>query len=259
MQRIQFLLTLMLAMALLISQPTHAQTGNIGFNIQQVIDDLSAGLNGEYEYDGNGWGLEVDGNFQTGDIYRGKGHAELTFDVSYIGIKLISDLNAKGYTLDTIGKSNNLYIALTVPMESLNINLEGLNIDIGIGGKKATPWGAPNALSELVPKGYDETELEALGLANVTPAPRGVPFQDGAFLQAYFATGFSKNDVDIDVKGILQLTGAEKAHQLKTTFDTDRELEGNFVLNLFGEIVLMTYQDALHYETAGGIGIGYKW
>ena len=73
MQRIQFLLTLMLAMALLISQPTHAQTGNIGFNIQQVIDDLSAGLNGEYEYDGSGWGLEIDGNFQSGDIYRGKG------------------------------------------------------------------------------------------------------------------------------------------------------------------------------------------
>ena len=57
-------------------------TGNIGFNFSQVIDDQSIGLTGEYNYDGDGFGFEADGDLQSGDIYRGKLHAEFTFDVS---------------------------------------------------------------------------------------------------------------------------------------------------------------------------------
>lgn len=246
------LLLMWVIAAMLIVSQAFAQTGNIGINFSQVIDDQSAGANGEYEYDGDGWGFEIDGLLQSGDIYRGKLHGEVTFDISYVGIKLLTDTTLKGYTLDGMGRDSNLYAAITVPTGDLNF-------DIGIGGKQASPWGAPNALSELVPKGYNETELEALGLDTVTPAPRGLPFQDGAFLQAYIATGFSKSDIDIDIKGILQLTGDEKAHQVLTSFDTSKPLFGNFTLELGAEVIVMAYQDALHSEVAIFSGVRYKW
>ena len=226
--------------------------GNIGFNFSQVIDDQSAGLFGEYEYDGEGVGFEIDGQLQSGDVYRGKTHAEITFYVSAVGIKLLSDTTAKGYTLDTLGRDSNVAVALTVPAGDLNF-------DVGIGGKQASPWGAPNALSELVPKGYDQTELEALGLDKVTPAPRGLPFQEGAFLQTYIATGFKRGGVDIDIKGIIQLTGEEKAHQVLTSFDTSRNIGGNFTLNIGAEVGVMSYQKSIHSEVAIFTGLGYKW
>lgn len=249
---IQFYRTLAIILALLFVPFLAHSAGNIGLNFSQVIDDQSIGVVGEYEIDGNRADFEIDGQLQSGDIYRGKVHAELVFDVSAVDIKLFSDTTMKGYTLDGLGRDTNIGVALTVPVESLNF-------DIGIGGNSATPWGAPNALSELVPKGYDESELETLGLGSVHPAPRGIPFQDGMFLKGFVATGFKKGNVDIDIKGILQLTGEDKAHQVKTTFDTSRELFGSVTWNIGAEVILMTYQDEIHYEKALFTGFGYQW
>ena len=248
-----FFILIAFALILLFSPSLHAESsGNIGFNFAQVIEDTALGVNGEYEYAGEGWNLEADALLQAQDVYRGKGNTEVTFDVSSVGIKLILQNRGKGYSLDTMGFDNNAFVALTVPTGDLNF-------DIGIGGKKASPWGTPNALNELVPKGYDESQLEALGLQNVFPAPRGLPFQDGTFLQTYISTGFSKGEVDIDLKGIVQITGKNKAHQVLTSFDTQKELFDNVSLNLGAEVILMSYQDEIHYETAWFAGVGYNW
>ncbi|MDE0014870.1 MAG: hypothetical protein OXU51_01700, partial [Candidatus Poribacteria bacterium] len=49
--------------------------GNIGFTYSQVIDDQSGGVTAEYEHDGEIIDFEIDGQLQSGDIYRGKAHA----------------------------------------------------------------------------------------------------------------------------------------------------------------------------------------
>lgn len=246
------MLTIAIAL-LLVTNASAESTGNIGVNFSQVIDDRSTGLTGEYNYEGNGFGFEADADLQTGDIYRGTLHAELSLNlVKQLGIKVITDTTGKGYTLDTLGRDTNAFIAGTV-------KIEAVNIDIGIGGKSAAPWGAPNALNDLLPKGYNEDELLAIGADQITPAPRGVPFQDGAFLQAYGATGLTTHGWEVDVKGILQLTGEDKAHQVKVGFDKQFALWDDFTANLGGEVIVMSYQEAVHTESAWFLGLGYQW
>ena len=86
-----------------------------------------------------------------------------------------------------------------------------------------------------------------------------MPFQDGAFLQTYFATGLETHGWEVDIKGILQLTGEDKAHQVLTSFDKQYALWGNFTANIGAEIIVMRYQDAIHTESAWFTGIGYNW
>lgn len=218
--------------------------GNMGVTFNQVIDDRSGGVVGEYEYNGDPFDFQVDGQLQFGDIYRGKARAELIFDISAVGIKLLTDITSKGYTLDTLGRSQNVGIALTVPVKSLNF-------DIGIGGKNSNPWDAPNALDELVPKGYNESELEALGLAEIHPAPKGIPFRSGNFLNAFVETGFEKGNVEVDLKGISEVAGeGERAHELHTRFQSSRQLFDRVNLNVGLEVGFQLYEEVIHYETA---------
>ena len=227
--------------------------GNIAVNFSQVINESSAGLLGEYETQlHDRIGLEIDGDLQSGGIYRGKIHAELLFDISTVDLKLITNTTVKGYALDSLGRDSNGYIAGTVSKEDVNL-------DIGIGGKQASPWGAPNAVSDLVPMGYDEEALLAIGADKLSPAPRGVVFQNGAFLQGYVATGWERGDTEFGLKGILQLTGADKAHQLIGSIDYVRDVLGSFTIHAGGELLLVKYASGLQSEAALFFGGGYKW
>ena len=248
----QFRFWAIAAIALLMATSAFAG-GNIGFTFNQIIDDRSGGLIGEYEYEGQPFDFEVDGQLQFGNIYRGKAHAEITFDLGRVGLKPFVDVGLKGYTLDTLGNDKNAGLALTVPVGDLNF-------DIGIFGSNAGPWGSPNALDALVPKGYDETQLEGLGLADVHPAPKGLPSRVGNSLNALVATGFEKGDVEIKLKGIFELLGeGDKAHQLISRFETSRNLFGDVDVIVGAEVGFMLYQDVIYYETAILTTLGYEF
>lgn len=252
---VRFYLLLAMICALLFVPPVFSESGgNIGLTYNQVIDDRSGGLLGEYSYGAEMFDFEIDGDLQFGDIYRAKVHAEVVFGPPAVGIKIATDITGKGYTLDTMGRDQNASIALNIPVRD-----SGLEVDIGIGGKNASPWGAPNALSDLVPKGYNQTELEALGLDQVFPSPRGLPFLDGSSLNSFIATGFEKGNVEVDVKAILQVTGADKAHQVITHLETSRELFAGIRATIGIEVALMHYQEVIHYETAMMTTFGFAW
>lgn len=250
---VQFILAITIAAVLLFTMPAFSQgTGNIGFSFSQVIDDQSIGLIGEYEYAAESYDFKVEGQLQSGDVYRGKSHAEIVFDISKIDVKLAADTTAKGYTLETLGRDTNFTVGLTVPVKSFDV-------EVGMGGNSSAPWGAPNALNDLVPKGYDQSELEALGLQNVHPAPRGIPFRDGASVNTYIATGFDRHGIEVDAKGVLQLTGEDKAHQIITYFETSKNLMDRLTATIGAEVAVMAYQNKLHSEVAIFSGLGYKW
>ena len=244
--------TIVALLFMLISGIAFAE-GNIAVNMSQVINESSVGILGEYETQvTDRVGFEIDGDLQSGGIYRGKLHAELLFDISTIDLKLITNTTVKGYALDSLGRDSNGYIAGTVSKEDVNL-------DIGIGGKQASPWGAPNAVNDLVPLGYDEEALLAIGADKISPAPRGVAFQNGAFLQGYIATGWERGDTEIGLKGVAQLSGKDKAHQLIGSIDYVRDVFGNFTIRAGGELLLVKYASGLQSEVALFFGGGYKW
>ena len=246
-------LVLLSFLACLLAHSVFANSeGNIGVTYNQIIDDRAGGFVGDFKHNFGAFDFEADGQLQVGDIYRGKARTAVIFDVRKVGIKVGIETVGKGYTLDTMGSAKDISVALTVPTGNLNF-------DVGIGGSNSSPWGAPNAQDELEAKGYDINVLEELGLANVHPKPRGIPFQSGNFLNVFVATGLDVGSVEVDLKGIVQVAGeGDRQHQLQTYFQTSRDLLG-IAVTVGLEIAFAHYQEAIHYETAilTSFGIGF--
>lgn len=250
----QVFVFLMLAILFALLTDSVHGAGNIGFTYSQVIDDQSGGVTAEYEHDGETIDFEIDGQLQSGDIYRGKAHAEVVFRLgSTVGLKPFVDITAKGYTLDGLGREQNYGLAGTVKVGDLDF-------DIGVGGRNSNPWGEPNALDELLPKGYNEDELKALELDKVHPAPKGIPFKSGNSVIAFASTSLEKGNFEIDLKGVFEVAGeGDKAHQIHANFETNRNLFGNVDLIVGLQVATQFYQKNIQYESAVLTTIGYRW
>ena len=235
----------------MVSVPAFGE-GNIGFTFNQVIDDRSGGLIGDYEREWELFDFEIDGQLQFGDVYRVKLHTAVVFDLGSVGIKPFLDLNSKGYILSELGYEQNAGLALTVPYRDLRF-------DVGFFGSNAGPWGSPNALDELVVKGYNETQLEALGLGDVHPAPRGIPARVGQKFNAIAKTTFEKGDFEIGLKAIFELLGeGDKAQQYFARFQTGREIQGIDV-NVVAELGFMRLKGNIFNENAFFVTFGKRF
>ena len=227
--------------------------GSIGFSYSQVLDDRSTGITAGYEGQTPLFDYEIDAQLQSGDIHRAKLHAELVFSLGVVGLKPSADTTGKGYELNKMGSDTNYGLALTVPVGNMTF-------DVGIGGKSSNPWSAPNAYADLVSQGYDEDTIKGLGLSNIHPTPKGIPFRDGNFLNTFVTTGFKKGRVDIDLKGIIELAGdGERAHQIHSRFETSREIFRNVDLTTGLELAFQFYESEIHYDSAFFTNFGYRW
>ena len=225
-------------------QSSPAESGSLGFTYSQIIDDRSLGVTADYETELTKRVMfEADGQIQAGDIYNAKIKTDFTFDVSTVDLKLLIENKIKGYTLNSLGREQSLGLAFSVPVESLNF-------DVGIGGKNASPFGAPNAVDTLVSAGFSETELTGKGLEALTPVLKGLPFKNGNSVNAFIVTGFEAGIFDVDLKGVVELLGqGDKQHQVIFNFKTGGKVyDVNLTTDL--ELSLMSYRDAIHYETA---------
>ena len=252
MKRFLVVFGLMMSVFLLsLAQVVQAE-GNVGFTYSQVIDDRSLGLTGDYTKEMGRVTFEADGQLQSGDIHNFKLNTDFTFDVSVIDLKLLIENRAKGYTLGTLGREQSVGLAFTAPVLDLNL-------DVGIGGKNASPFGVPSAYDTLVSNGFSEMDLAGKGLEGVNPALKGLPFKEGNALNAFVSTGFSKGIFDIDLKGIIELVGdGDKQHQLHANFKTGGSVYGVLVTTGL-EVGLMRYQDAIFYETAVITSAGFEF
>ena len=229
------------------------QTGSVGFTYNEVMGDRSSGLTLDYERPLGPTHLEIEGSLQLGDVYKGQSHAELTFGVGNVGIKALADSTHQGYTITSLGRSTVLALALTVPVKNLNF-------DVGIGGKSAAPWGAPNLLDDAVAQGYDEAELNAIGAADITPKPRGLPLGTGNRLMALVETGFEKGAFEFDVRGVFELTGdTDKLHRVLASAQTAKNLFGQLDWTVDLQVGIAFYQEDVHTDRAVLTGISYKF
>ena len=88
----------------------------------------------------------VEGQIQSGAVYNGKVDTAITFDVSSVGIRLFSNNKLKGDTVDTLGRTNDVGVALVIPTGNLAIA-------VGVFGRNGNPFGKPNAKDDLLPLG----------------------------------------------------------------------------------------------------------
>ena len=235
---------LILITAMLLSTTFGYAAGSLGISYSQIIDDRSLGITGDYQTAlADRVHFEADAQMQAGDIYNAKINTDFIFDISTVDLKLLIENKIKGYTLDTLGREQSLGLAFSVPVESLNF-------DIGIGGKNASPFGSPNAFDTLVSEGFSETELTGKGLESLSAALKGLPFKNGNSVNAFIVTGFGAGIFDVDLKGVIELLGdGDKQHQAILNFKTGGKVyDVNITTGL--ELSLMSYQHAIHYETA---------
>ena len=239
------------AMLLLLAYTATANT--VGFTYSQIADDRSIGFTGDYETQlTDRVKFEANGNIQAGDIYNAVLNTDFTFDISAVDLKILIQNKAKGYTLPTLGREQSVSLAFTLPVDNLNF-------DIGVGGQNANPFGTPNAFDTLTTAGFAEADISSKGLESLTPAPTGIPLQDGSALNAFVSTGFAKSIFDIDVKGVIQLVSEDdRMHQIVLNFKTGGKVRNiNIVTNL--EFGLASYQDAIHYESAVITSAGFDF
>ena len=237
---------------LLFSQSAFAE-GNIGFNYSQIIDDTSWGVIGDYEHDAGPFDFEVEGQLQSGAIYNGTVDTAITFDVSSVGIRLFSNNKLKGYTLDGLGRTNDVGAALVIPTGDLEIA-------VGVFGRNGNPFGKPNAKDDLVPLGYNEDTLLSLGLDILHPAPKGLTIEGGNSLNASVETEFDAGRFEIELKGLLEIAGeGEKVHQFLTNIATDGDLAIGLNWQAAVNIALQKYGETLEWESAWFVGVGKKF
>ena len=248
------LLLTVIACTLILIFPKFASgedSGNVGVTYNQVVDERSGGISGKYDFTGDPFSFEIDGQLQAGDAYRGKVYGEILFKTSSVGIKLITDFTAQGYQLEDIGRSGTAAIALNVPTGDLSI-------DIGIGGNNAAPWGEPNAFDTLVSEGFGEGSIEGLGLETINRKSTGLPFRDGNFVQFFVATELEKNHIDIDLKAIFEVFGEDTAQQFHAGFQTSRKF-GRLDVTGRIEVGLMAYEEIIYHQTATLLTFGTNW
>ena len=249
-----------IALSLIVVPSIFGATGNVGFLLNEVVDDLSGGLLFDYEtplYDTTNTeqetppllekiDLEVESQLNFGDIYRGKLTAGVIFDLGSVGVQLNYRDVRKGYELKSMGRSHVMSAGLTFPIGNYNV-------DVGIGGKNAAPWGAPNLLNDAVPLGYDEGVLEAIGAATITPAPRGLPARDFSALLLLASMGFEWDWIEGDVRLQSELTGEDKGHQAIIHLQTSKDV-GSSSFFLAYEHGFLYWQGDVHAERAISIG-----
>ena len=238
--------------ALLCCQFAYAE-GNIAVNYSQIIDDTAWGVIGDYEHDTGPFDFEVEGQLQSGAIYNGTVETAITFDVSAVGIRLFSNNKLKGYTVDTLGRTNDVGAALVIPTGDLEIA-------VGVFGRNGNPFGKPNAKDDLVPLGYDEDTLLSLGLDTLHPAPKGLTIEGGNSINASIETEFDVNRFEVELRGLLEIAGeGEKTHQLLTNIATDGNLAIGLNWQAAVNIALQKYGEHYEWESAWFVGVGKKF
>ena len=240
---IAMLLTLMFAAC--------AYANSVGVSYSQILDERSWGITGDYQSPiGERINFEADATLQGGDVYNGTINTDFTFDIATVDLKLLISNKIKGYALDTLGRSQSVGLAFTLPVD------EKVSVDVGIGGASSSPFSAPTAYDTLTGAGFAETDIDGKGLDTITPKATGIPFKNGNTLNAFVATGFEMGIFEVDVKGVLELLGeGDRMNQVNTTFKTSGKISDINLITAI-EIGLASYRDVIYRELAAITTIG---
>ena len=223
---------------------TSLYADSVGVTYSQILDDRSLGITADYSNAiSDRITFEADGTLQAGDVFAGNLNTNIVLDIAAIDFKVLINNKAKGYDIDTLGREQSLGLAFTVPIEKTNI-------EVGIGGKNASPFGTPNAYDTLVGEGFNESDIEGKGLGTINPKATGIPFKNGSSINAFITTGFGMGIFDVSAKAIVELIGnGEKQHQAILNFKTGGKI-GDVNIKTAIEVSLMTWNDVIYREVA---------
>ena len=227
--------------------------GNIGFTYSRAIDDQNWGFLGDYEHKADIFDFEVEGQLQSGDVYRGKTDLSVTLNTPLpVDLQLYSNNTLKGYTLDTLGRVNDVGAALVVPINSLNVS-------IGIFGRNGNPFAPRTALSTLTDAGFSEEDFTGLDLENIQLS-EGMSIKAGSSLNGSIETEFDISRFEVEVKGLLELVGeGEKVHQVLANIATGGTLLQAFSWQISADLGAQLFGDVIEYETSWITSIGYEF
>lgn len=241
---------------------------SVGFVYAQLptkVDEVS--IAGTYnQIAGNtGWGLlgavpfnagSVNGNASaiaqgSGNIIRGKYHAEAGITLRSFDFKVYTDGTFKGYSVRDLGRQADIGLAVEFP----EFDLAGFHATGGAGvfGRNAGQFGAPNARDDLENIGYDPNSLDGRDLETLHPPPAGLSFKTGNSLNllAYILLTHPKG-FNVAVKAMPELAGAgdNPVHQLIITPSTSFELRDNVNIEFGADIGIQTFNGTIERELA---------
>lgn len=238
---------------LVISHPGYSEN-TIGVNYTRAVNDQNLGVIGNYTYPMEDVDMTIAGQLQAGDGYRGNSELRFTFKLPLpIDIALHSTNTIKGYTLDTLGRTNDLGADIVIPVRK-----DTVDVTVGIFGRNGNPFAPRTALGILTDAGFAEDSLDA-SLGNLTLA-EGISLKDGSSLNAAIATKFKHGRLAIDIKALLELMGeGETVHQGIVSLSTTGRITNTLHWTLKSDITLQAYQGKIEYETTWYIGSNFTF
>lgn len=234
--------------------PTDVEDVSIAFGFDRIIDDAGWNVLAAVPYEVG----VIDGHaaliLQSGDVIRGKYHAEASMPVGDFGVTGFTFGTIKGYGLNDLGRESNIGIGVDTP------DIAGASVRIGIFGKNAGPFGHPSARSVLEANNFAPADLDGLGLEIITPPPEGLNFKTGNMLNGLVAVNFAYRGVSFSVKGMPELTGeGVPAHQAIVSAHVSRDMGNNLSLEFGGDIGFQWWNNQLERELAYFAAIGINF
>ena len=209
--------------------------GNLAVNVAGVLDDNAWGVIGDYEK-----GIfEVEGNLQGGDTYAGNVDAAfILFDY----FRISSKNTLKGYTLDELGRTNDLGASFVYP-------IGGVDVAVGIFGRNGNPFAPVYELS-------DPSNPESAVLKDA-----GITIQEGSTMLASLEAELDIGRFEVEGQGLLELLGTDdKLQQVRLNISTDGAFfDTGITWNVAADVRLQKLGEVVETETSYFAGFGKKF
>ena len=232
---------LTLALLMILALPVLCYANTIGFIYQTAIDDTSWGLTGDVEANlTDKVKVGIEGQMQAGDVYLGNLDVAVTFGW-LLDLRLESNNILKGYTLDSIGRTNDLGASLVVPWRSTEWS-------IGVFGKNGNPFSRIYKLAN--PSDPNSAEL----------VDAGITLHDKSSLNVAIRGEFDKSVLNLNVEFgarlLLEVLGkGTRVHQGVLDIETGGSFELGLDWVIQAQIVGQKYGNIIEYDKSAMIGV----
>ena len=225
---------------------------SVGFSYSRAVNDQNFGVIADYTYEKETFDFEVDGNFQSGDVYKGGLDLHATWKLGAIGIRPYLKNGIKGYSLDSMGRTSDLGLGLVVPIDVVEF-------EISVFGRDGNPFAPRTAIGVLTDAGFSEDTPEFVGLAGITLA-EGIPIKDGSSLNVAVATELDLSFFKVDLRGLFEVLGeGEKAHQILAGLKTSGNLVGSVGWQLGFNVGIQSWEGEFTGEIGTLLTLGYTF
>ena len=216
----------------------NCSANTIGFSYDRAVDDSNFGIYGDYEQELDYLDFEAEGQMQGGDAYLGNLDLAFTF---FNNFRVESNNTFKGFTLDSIGRKNNLGLSFVAPIGDTEVS-------VGVFGVNGNPF-------EPVYELDDPTNPESAVLKD-----SGLSIKEGSTLNAALKAEFDVSRFEVGIRGLIELAGeGDKVHQVDLDANTSGRITNSVNWTLQTRLSAQLYGDIIEYETRIISGIEYPF